>query len=77
VCSLEYVNDLLRNMLDMHKASCDQLQITLNPACLRKDILEPVATMLYQREDNFSIEVDCPEDLMVSTDHIRLKVRVP
>jgi hypothetical protein len=71
--SLTYVNDLLRNMLDMHKASSDQLRVELLPANLRKDVFEPVATMLYQREDNFSVEIECPENLTICSDRIRLK----
>jgi Histidine kinase-, DNA gyrase B-, and HSP90-like ATPase len=72
--SLQYVNDLLRNMLDMHKASCDQLHITLHPADLRKDILDPVAAIIHHKSKTFTVEIDCiPEDLVVSTDRIRLK----
>jgi signal transduction histidine kinase/CHASE1-domain containing sensor protein/CheY-like chemotaxis protein len=71
--SLQYINDLLRNMLDMHKASSAQLGITLSPACLQKDVLEPVATMLYQRGDTFKVIVECPENLFILTDRIRLK----
>jgi signal transduction histidine kinase/CheY-like chemotaxis protein len=71
--SLQYINDLLRNMLDMHKASSDQLVITLSPACLQKDVLEPVATMLYQRGDSFKVTIECPENLFILTDRIRLK----
>jgi signal transduction histidine kinase/CheY-like chemotaxis protein len=71
--SLQYINDLLRNMLDMHKASSDQLVITLSPACLEKDILEPVATMLYHRGDSFKVTIECPADLFILTDRIRLK----
>jgi len=71
--SLQYINDLLRSLLDMHKASSDQLKIEMKPACLRKDILEPVATMLHKRDYGFRVEIDCPDDLMVTTDPIRLK----
>jgi len=71
--SLHYVNDLLRNMLDMHKASSGQLLIKLSAANLLQDILEPVSTMLYQRKFNFAIEVDCSENLVIMTDRIRLK----
>jgi signal transduction histidine kinase/CHASE1-domain containing sensor protein/CheY-like chemotaxis protein len=71
--SLQYINDLLRNMLDMHKASSDQLVISLSPACLQKDVLEPVATMLYQRGDSFKVIIECPENLCILTDRMRLK----
>jgi signal transduction histidine kinase/CheY-like chemotaxis protein len=71
--SLQYINDLLRNMLDMHKASSDQLSITLSPACLKQDVFEPVATMLYHRGDSFKVIIECPENLFLLTDRIRLK----
>ena len=71
--SLQYVNDLLRNMLDMHKASSGQLHITISNVSLREDILEPVATLLYRRENGLTVEVDCPENLTAPTDRIRLK----
>ena len=71
--SLQYVNDLLRNMLDMHKAASGQLHITLTQVNLREDILEPVATILYRRENGFTVEMDCPQNLTVRTDIIRLK----
>lgn len=71
--SLQYVNDLLRSMLDLHKTACDQLRVDLNPACLRKDVFDPIATMLYQREEHYRVQVDCPDTLMVVTDRIRLK----
>lgn len=71
--SLQYINDLLRNMLDMHKVSSKQMRITLAPASIKQDILEPVATMLYQKKHPFSVQVDCPEQFMASVDRIRLK----
>jgi CheY-like chemotaxis protein len=71
--SLSYVNDLLRNMLDMHKASCDQLRIDMSPACLWKDVFEPIATVLHKRDAQYEVQVDCPETLTIMTDRIRLK----
>ena len=71
--SLTFINDLLRSMLDMHKAESMKMDINLSPADLKRDILEPVAAMLYQRDSNFTVEIDCPENLIVSTDKLRLK----
>lgn len=71
--SLQYINDLLRNMLDMHKVSSKQLRITLAPASLKQDIFEPVATMLYQKKYSFAVQVDCPDSIIASVDRIRLK----
>jgi signal transduction histidine kinase len=71
--SLTFMNDLLRSMLDMHKAESMKMDITLAPADLKRDILEPVAAMLYHRDSNFKVEIDCPENLILSTDKLRLK----
>lgn len=71
--SLTFMNDLLRSMLDMHKAASMKMDISLAPADMKRDILEPVAAMLYHRDSNFEVQVDCPESLILSTDKLRLK----
>ena len=71
--ALRFINDLLRNMLDMHRAASKQLQITMAPADLLHDILEPVGGMLYRRGSKVKLIVDCPENLWVMTDTLRLK----
>jgi signal transduction histidine kinase/CheY-like chemotaxis protein len=71
--SLKFINDLLRNMLDMNRASSNQLQIELAHADLLRDVLQPVASMMYSRCEGFEILLDCPEDLVVVTDRMRLK----
>jgi signal transduction histidine kinase/CHASE1-domain containing sensor protein len=71
--SLHFINDLLRSMLDMHRASSNQLTISLEPTDVRSDILEPVATMLHHREENFEVVVVCPDGLFVMADKLRLK----
>jgi signal transduction histidine kinase/CheY-like chemotaxis protein len=71
--SLKFINDLLRNMLDMHSASSNQLRIELAHADLLRDVLEPVASMMYHRCEGFEILLECPEDLIVVTDRMRLK----
>jgi signal transduction histidine kinase/CheY-like chemotaxis protein len=71
--SLKFINDLLRNMLDMNRASSNQLRIKLAHADLLRDILEPVASMMYHRCEGFEILLDCPENMVVVTDRMRLK----
>jgi signal transduction histidine kinase/CheY-like chemotaxis protein len=71
--SLKFINDLLRNMLDMNRASSNQLRIELAHADLLRDVLEPVASMMYPRCESFEVLLDCPEDLVVVTDCMRLK----
>jgi signal transduction histidine kinase/CheY-like chemotaxis protein len=71
--SLQFINDLLRNMLDMHRASSNQLKIEMAHADLLRDVLEPVASMLYHRCDDFEVLLDCPQNLVIMTDRLRLK----
>ena len=62
---LQFINDLLRSMLDMHRASSNQIKIDLAPIDLLRDVLEPTASMLYNRNAEFDVVVDCPENLLV------------
>jgi signal transduction histidine kinase len=71
--SLRFVNDLLRNMLDMHRASHKQLDVDMMPTDLLHDVLEPVGGMLHQRNGHVKVVVDCPRNLMIMTDRLRLK----
>ena len=71
--TLQFVNDLLRNMLDMHRAHSNQIKIDFEPVNLLCDVLEPVASMLYQRGSDFQVLLECPADLVVMTDKLRLK----
>jgi signal transduction histidine kinase len=45
----------------------------LAPAHLLKDVLEPVCNIIYQRNGCVGVTVDCPENLFVATDCLRLK----
>ena len=60
-------------MLDLHRAANGQLKIDFVPTDVRNDILEPVASMLHNRAEDIRIHVECPENLIVLTDRIRLK----
>jgi signal transduction histidine kinase/CheY-like chemotaxis protein len=71
--SLQYINDLLRNMLDMHRATGNQMHIEMAPTDLLRDVLEPVATIMHRRGDDFDLIVDCEMNLIVQTDRMRLK----
>jgi CheY-like chemotaxis protein len=71
--SLHFVNDFLRSMLDIHRAASKKIELKLAPVDIRKDVLDPVSNMLYQRDTNIVIEVICPENLIVETDSLRLK----
>lgn len=71
--SLQFVNDLLRSMLDLHRAKSDQMVLEYVPTDMKSDILQPVATMIYRRDEAFDVEIDCPDDLVFSTDRLQLK----
>lgn len=71
--ALKFVNDLLRNMLDMHRAASRQIKVDLSPVDLLHDVFEPVQAMLTQRGSQVEIIVDCPKNLWVMSDRLRLK----
>lgn len=71
--SLQFINELLRNMLDIHRAQCKQIKLDSSPVDVRRDILEPVAAILFMRGAKVDISVDCPLELSVKGDRMRLK----
>lgn len=71
--ALKFVNDLLRNMLDMHRAANKQLKVSLTPTDILHDVLEPTASILTQRGGKVDVTVDCPKNLFVMSDRLRLK----
>jgi signal transduction histidine kinase/DNA-binding NarL/FixJ family response regulator len=71
--SLRYINDLLRQMLDMHKAASNMIALELVPMDVLEDILKPVAAMLYHRDAAFDVLTECPDNMFVMTDRLRLK----
>jgi hypothetical protein len=73
--SLQFVNELLRNMLDLHRTSKGHgIKLHLVPTDVAKDVLEPVASILYMRGASVKIITECnPPNLYVMTDRMRLK----
>jgi hypothetical protein len=71
--ALRFVNDLLRNMLDMHRAANKQLKVNMMPTDILHDVLEPVQAMLPQRDSKFEVQIECPDGLVTMTDRLRLK----
>lgn len=71
--SLQFINDLLRSMLDLHRARSAQLMLEMLPTDIKRDILDPVASMLYHRDSMFEVQVICPDNLIVAADRLRLK----
>ena len=71
--SLGYINDLLRSILDMQKAANKQVKLSATHTDVMKDILKPVQTILFRRGAAYDIVVECPDNLVVVVDRIRLK----
>jgi two-component system, OmpR family, sensor histidine kinase KdpD len=71
--ALNFVHDLLRNMLDIHRFANKNLKLTLIPTDLLRDVLEPVVAMLHQRRSKIAFLLECPENLHINTDRLRLK----
>jgi signal transduction histidine kinase/CheY-like chemotaxis protein len=71
--SLHFIDEFLRSMLDTYRAAANKLEVKLAPTDLLKDVLEPVCNMLYQRDGSVDVTVDCPKNLIIATDCLRLK----
>jgi signal transduction histidine kinase/CheY-like chemotaxis protein len=71
--SLRFINELLRSMLDIHRAVNNQMTFDKTAVSVKHDIFEPVAAMLYRRDEAFQVIIDCPEALIVMTDRLRLQ----
>ena len=71
--SLYFIDDFLRSMIDLHMSEENKLHVHLAPADLLKDVLDPVRSILHQRDTGVNVQVDCPENLLISTDRLRLK----
>ena len=73
--SLQFVNELLRNMLDLARCS-DNKGMSLNwaPTDVLRDVLEPVASILFMRGTKVQVQAMCePHTLVVKADRMRLK----
>lgn len=71
--SLRFINDLLRSMLDVHRATDNQMTLEEDSVDILHDIFEPVKSMIYSRDTNFVVLIDCPTDLVVAADRLRLQ----
>ena len=59
-------------MLDLHRATSGQMQLKEAPTSLLHDVLRPVSNMLYTRGPNIEVLIDCPENLVIQSDRLRL-----
>ena len=71
--SLQFINELLRNMLDVHRTTDKQMKLDFGPTDVGRDVLQPVASILFMRGAKVDIKTDCPDDLFVKSDRMRLK----
>eukprot|EP00977_Amphora_coffeiformis_P019423 scaffold7227_cov160-Amphora_coffeaeformis.AAC.2 len=71
--SLKFIDDLLRSILDMHKAASNQLQIQERPTDIVHDVLETVRTVVDSKHNPWEFQIDCPAGLVVQTDPLKLK----
>lgn len=49
------------------------MKIDLCPIDVRRDIFQAVASILYLRDHKVVVLIDCPENLVVESDRLRLK----
>jgi signal transduction histidine kinase len=71
--SLHFINELLRSMLDIHRAASKQMVLEMEATDILRDVFEPVSSMLYRRDDNFQVLLACDENLVVCADRLRLQ----
>jgi len=71
--SLTFVNDFLRSMLDTHRASVHKLKATLAPTDTLRHVFQPVSNSINVRGAAFQVIVECPQDLIIMSDCVRLK----
>ena len=60
-------------MLDASRVPNSGIRIEKQPTNLRSQVLEPIRSMLYLRDCNVELLIDCPDDIIVFTDCLRLK----
>lgn len=71
--SLTFINDVLRSMLDLHRSNDKKLELQVCPVEILTCVLEPVRTMLATHDANFDVIVECPKNLVIMTDALRIK----
>jgi signal transduction histidine kinase/ActR/RegA family two-component response regulator len=71
--SLRFINELLRSLLDCQKAAANQMTLDATCVDVNYDIFEPVKSMIYARDSNFTVVIECPQGLVVCADKLRLQ----
>jgi len=71
--SLHFINDLLRSMLDNSRASTNRLELQHQQTDILADVFKPIHSLLYLRDCKVEVLIECPKDLVITTDCLRLK----
>ena len=73
--SLDYIEDLLRNMLDIHRTNEQDVALSHSLINLKTNILEPCRTMVGVRRGgrDFDLQVECSDNLWVEVDPLRVE----
>lgn len=71
--SLQFVNELLRNMLDLNRSADKGLTLHFTPTDILRDVFDPVVSILFMRGAQIDVLSECPKNLLVSSDRMRLK----
>lgn len=51
----------------------NKIKVEMKLSDLLKDVVEPVHAILHDRNASYVMEIQCPENLIVRTDSLRLK----
>jgi len=60
-------------MLDIHRTASKKMKLEEAPTDVLKDIFEPVKAILCVKQDKAKILIECPEQLVVVVDRLRVK----
>lgn len=71
--SLNYINDLLKNMLDINRTAKNEMKLDLTPTSILEDIYRPSAAIILTRSEKVDVVIDCPEGLVARVDRLRVQ----
>ena len=71
--SLNYINDLLRSMLDIGRVTKREMVLHPAPTLLARDVLKPIRSIITKQDNPFEVQVESPEELVIEIDRVRLR----
>jgi signal transduction histidine kinase len=76
--SLNYINDLLRNMLDIHRTKNKEFKLKCEPTDVLTELLEPAKAILRVRgaKAKIVIQAECEPNLIVNIDRLRAQQQI-